>query len=185
MPNWCNNTLTISHADPAMAQKAADAWNSGRFLQTLVPCPQELFDTVAGFASGDEGKENKRKEIANLKKYGYKNWYDYCIDEWGTKWDIGYDEDLDNKAELIMGEFEVMFDSAWSPPTGAYQKLLDMGFKIKAYYFEPGMAYCGKWENGEDEYYDLSKAKLEDIPRDIQYGAGVIDYYQMMGESAE
>jgi hypothetical protein len=32
MPNWCDNTLRISHPDPAIMEKAAAAWNKGEFL---------------------------------------------------------------------------------------------------------------------------------------------------------
>ena len=46
MPNWCNNTMTITHSNPALIEKALDAWNSGQFLQTLIPCQKDLIDTV-------------------------------------------------------------------------------------------------------------------------------------------
>ena len=36
MPNWCNNSLIISHPDPAIMEKAAAAWNKGEFLATFV-----------------------------------------------------------------------------------------------------------------------------------------------------
>jgi hypothetical protein len=93
MPNWCNNTMTISHPDPAMVQKAADAWNAGKFLQSLVPCPSELMETVKGWTNDEEEqKANDAKVAANMEKYGYATWYEYCIAEWGTKWDVGIRE---------------------------------------------------------------------------------------------
>jgi hypothetical protein len=48
------------------------------------------------------------------------------------------------------------FDSAWSPPIQAYEKLCAMGFRITAMYYEPGMAFAGIWDNGTDDFYDYS-----------------------------
>ena len=37
MPNWCNNTLVLRHADPAMITRAKDAFAAGKFLNEFVP----------------------------------------------------------------------------------------------------------------------------------------------------
>ena len=47
--------------------------------------------------------------------YGYTNWYDYCVNEWGTKWEIGADG---NPAQDIPGGLLLGFDSAWSSSIG-------------------------------------------------------------------
>ena len=57
--------------------------------------------------------------------------------------------------------------SAWSPPTGFYEKLEDLGFTVKAYYYEGGCAFCGIWENNIDEQYSIdgnAKWVTENIP---------------------
>ena len=48
MPNWCNNSLSLSHPDKTMMDKAIEATKNG-FLQTLIPCPEELTDTTKGY----------------------------------------------------------------------------------------------------------------------------------------
>ena len=161
MPNWCNNIMTISHDDPAMMEKALEAWNSGKFLQTMIPCPQPLIDTVSGSVGriGDDPLVNYRVELhetqmaLNEKHFGHKDWYSWCVANWGTKWDIEGE-----KVELHGNIFTVQFDSAWSPPTGAYDKLSDMGYQIKAYYYEPGCDFCGEWINGEEETFSIRNA---------------------------
>jgi hypothetical protein len=55
------------------------------------------------------------------------------------------------------------FDSAWSPPIAAYEKLMDLGFSVKAGYYEPGMCYAGLWEDGDDDYYDLSEMNSKEV----------------------
>jgi hypothetical protein len=86
-----------------------------------------------------------------VAKHGYSSWYDFNIANWGTKWDVSSDN-----AEIIdPNTLTAGFDSAWAPPTTAYERLLDLGFEIEAFYYEPGMQYVGKWADGIDEYYEL------------------------------
>jgi hypothetical protein len=166
MPNWCENKLTVKHDNPEDLQKFVDAWNSGELLQTLLPCPLELRDTKAGYMGDSEDVSRQYakelhllKEQLNIKTFGYKNWYDWCVNEWGTKWDIGRSSERDNDA-VIEGKgkkqfVEVSFDSAWSPPVEAYHKLTDMGYQIDAYYYEPGMAFCGSFNDGIEDTYKI------------------------------
>jgi hypothetical protein len=46
MPNWCNNSVTLRHADPTMIARAKDAFVRGEFLNEFVPLPQSLRETV-------------------------------------------------------------------------------------------------------------------------------------------
>ena len=69
------------------------------------------------------------------------------VDNWGTKWDIEFDN------AFVMDEGKTVslsFNSAWSPPIAAYEKLKEMGFEIYALYMEPGMGFAGEWEDGDD-----------------------------------
>lgn len=183
MPNWCNNTMTISHNDPAMMERAVKAWNNGKFLSEFIPVPYEL--TLVGGARVDITKisnmdhHREMEELVrklNVKYFGCADWYDFCCNNWGTKWDIGADSG--ETVDLDGNTFSVRFCSAWSPPTTAYEKLAEMGFYIKAYYYEPGMAFCGRWEDGVDEHIDIpdtaDKARLE-IPEDIDQEMGIVD----------
>jgi hypothetical protein len=169
MPNWCNNTLTISHEDPAMIERARKAFDAGALLNEFIPVPEDL-QIVAGFlGNGEEQRKLEEQTEANRKKYGYGTWYDFCVNEWGTKWDVGADGQpaIDNGNNTL----SMNFDSAWAPPTTAYEKLMEQGFKIIAYYYEPGMAFCGKWEDGSDDYYEyagMSSQEIADtIPDDL------------------
>lgn len=58
-------------------------------------------------------ENNTDEKCEALKKeYGADNWYDWNIITYGTKWDIDADD-------FVKGdeEFNVNFDTAWSPPT--------------------------------------------------------------------
>ena len=164
MPNWCNNSVVLKHNDPAMIERARKAFNGEGLLQEFIPVPQELRDTVSGSMGEDKREAHEAQQKANVEKYGYANWYDFCVNEWGTKWEIGADG---NPAQDIPGGLMLGFDSAWSPPIAAYEKLLEMGFEIEAMYYESGMAYAGVWDNGHDDYYEYGGMSSEQIAKEL------------------
>ena len=121
--------------------------------------------------AGCVGAKDDPKQIAleeaeqrNIAKYGYKTWYDFCVAEWGTKWDVGADG---YNADDIPGGLMLTFDSAWSPPVNAYEKLVDMGFSIRAMYYEPGMAFAGIWNDGDDDFYEYGGMTSEQIQEEL------------------
>ena len=161
MPNWCNNNLTLTHEDPAMIQRAYDALERGEFLNEFIPVPADLQITSGYLGNGDEQKELERKTAENREKYGYGNWYDYCVGEWGTKWDVGGQGQSDIHPDGKM--LHTAFDSAWSPPINAYEKLVEMGFGVEAMYYEGGMGYAGAFSNGADEELVLDGMSADEV----------------------
>jgi hypothetical protein len=166
MPNWCNNVVELAHEDPAMLERARDALNRGEFLNEFIPVPESL-QIVAGRVGDDSDEAQKQLEAdtaRNIELHGYGNWYDYCVNEWGTKWDVGGDG---MTCEIENGRISTSFDSAWSPPIQAYEKLLDLGFSVRAYYYEGGMQFAGVWEDGDDDYYDLGGMNSEQVKEEL------------------
>lgn len=192
MPNWCENEMTISHKDPAMMQKAVEAWNSGKFLGVLVPEPDYSVTPVAQTyphitAQFAKTEEEKAAALANAPKIREDAWWDWRVQNWGTKWDIGNDSSRDPATLDDDGlSMWVWFDSAWSPPVDAYLKLEELGFEIKAYYHESGCCFCGKFEDGQDECYDINIPEgmradewlEENIPADILNSLNLVENYQ-------
>jgi hypothetical protein len=156
MPNWCGNTLTLTHADPEMIVRAKAAFAEGRLLDEFIPVPAGLKDTTS------PNRDGTAEELR--AQYGYTDWYDFCVNEWGTKWDIGDGQGIQawDDNELI-----VYFDSAWSPPVAAYERLLDLGFTVYATYYEPGCAFAGIFEDGVDDHYDLSNMDSGDVQQQL------------------
>lgn len=165
MPNWCSNTVTFKHTDPEKIRTIVRAWNSGKFMSAFFPCPKDLEETMAGFlGAGPDQRELAEKELFNTQQYGYKNWYDWCVAEWGTKWDVGRDKgarSLSIKSDAK--KVKIRFSSAWSPPIGFYEKMHDqLGYEIEAYFFEPGVGFCGSWRNGVIADFSLENIKTVD-----------------------
>lgn len=163
MPNWCTNTLTLTHDDPEMIRRAREAFRAGRLLDEFIPVPADLKDTVAGgFSDADQQADLEAKSEANREKYGYTNWYDFCVNEWGTKWDVGGDWDGDFSDDTDHS-LTMTFDSAWAPPVAAYAKFEELGFAVQGYYYEPGMAFAGVYSDGYDDYYEFSGMTSEQV----------------------
>ena len=174
MPNWCNNTVEIYHDDPAMIERVRTAFNGEGLLGEFIPVPADLKIVAGRTGDPDENARIIATEELNRIKHGYSNWYDFCVNEWGTKWEIGADG---NPAQDIPGGLLLGFDSAWAPPTAAYEKLQAMGFRITAMYYEPGMAFAGVWDNGDDDYYEYggmdSKEIADTLPAELDEAFGI------------
>ena len=187
MPNWCNNSVEIYHTDPAMIERVRKAFDEGTLLNEFIPIPQSLKIVAGCVGDPDEQKKLEEDTARNKEVHGYGNWYDYCVNEWGTKWDVGADG---NPAQDIPGGLMLGFESAWSPPTTAYEKLTEQGFRIRAMYFEPGMAFAGIWEDGIDDFYEYggldSAGIAEELPVELDEAFGISeDVAQWEAENAE
>ena len=65
--------------------------------------------------------------VKAIVKTEYANWYDWCVDNWGVKWDASEpmfeDEPLFKDESLGNPDLMVVFDTPWGPPTGILWKL--------------------------------------------------------------
>ena len=162
MPNWCNNYLELEHEDPTMITRAKAAFDEGKLLEEFVPVPASLH-IVAGRVGDDTDPkqiELEAQEKANFEAHGYATWYDYCVNEWGTKWDVGADGQatVTSPNTITMG-----FDSAWAPPIAAMEKFQDLGFKVKLVYWESGMCFAGIYDENGDDYLDYTDMSADEV----------------------
>lgn len=186
MPNWCANSLkliaTTAESESKLSEivrelaRAAAANESAAIFNLIKPVPQAL-DIVAGF-SGDAAEQAEREAAykANLDTYGYQNWYDYCIGEWGTKWDA-----RDATYDIEGNKITIYFDTAWSPPMGIYHALENMGFDVEATYVEQGMGYIGYYKNGTDTCTELKELETEEEDPFENLITQVNDYFASSG----
>lgn len=164
MPNWCNNSVEISHEDVSKMEALVAAVNEGKFCNHVIPTPKELTETVSGHCGEGYAQElNQFKMQLNEKYFGAQDWYSFQTSRWGTKWDVdAYDTVVLDGNTVNFG-----FDSAWSPPTGVYEALVEQGFKVKAFYWESGMCFAGRWEDGDDDYYELGDMTSKEVAETI------------------
>ena len=133
MPNWCNNSFTITG------------------------CVESIRDLWEGAQTANDGEFGLLNAIAPIGEWEYGK----AVETWGTKWDVSDEglEFIDNGdgTACITGWFE----SAWAPPIAAYEQLAaDFdSCVIECSYYEPGMDFGGFWssENGLEEFDDLQE----------------------------
>ena len=165
MPNWCNNYLELEHDDPEMITRAKTAFAEGKLLEEFCPVPESLHIVAGRVGDGDEQKKLEEDTARNIATHGYGNWYDYCVNEWGTKWDVGGEGD--QATQVGPTDLRMNFDSAWAPPVPAMEKFQDLGFKVKLVYWESGMCFCGLFDENGDDYYDYSDMTADELEAEI------------------
>jgi hypothetical protein len=148
MPNWCDNSLTIS--GPA---KDLDRFmtEQGRCLSLnkINPTPEELMSLSAPFSGS---KEDGARLLA---LYGATDWYGWRVGHWGTKWDIE-----EGDGELIRRPRSIVcrFITAYSPPDLVIMTLSKMypTLKFVIKFNEPGMGL-----NGKDTYIGMNSDEVD------------------------
>jgi len=152
MPNWCTNHLTIKHADTLRLTEAQAAAERGELLRYF-KCPPTLdYD------------------------------YDWCIQNWGTKWDVNTDWVL-----LEDNCLEINADTAWTPPLQALKWAEAYeGFEIELYYMEPGAGFLGIMAGGHEEEWDWPHSRaeadvlLEKLPLEMIANLGLVEEFNFL-----
>ena len=170
MPNWCNNTIEVSHKDPAKISALAEAFNKGEFCDHIIPVPEVLKNPETTTSYGDPDKQAKADALreAARKATGYQSWYDFCTSRWGTKWDVGGENGAEVSEDGLT--LTASFESAWAPPVGVYEEMLEQGYTVKAMYYEPGMCFACIWEDGCDDCYQDwgdSQGAKDTLPQEL------------------
>jgi hypothetical protein len=160
MPNWCNNIVTIEHKNKTAIDRVEKAFKKGTLCSEFIPTPEDLKNTSA--PNNTNAEEMKQK-------YNYRDWYEFQVNEWGTKWDVGGEDQIADR--INRKRLELTFESAWAPPVGLYNKLREEGYDVHAYYYEPGAGYAGLYssENGDKEYTipETSHEARRDLPENL------------------
>lgn len=186
-------------------EKASEKEDFRGFMHLFDPVPEELLNTTSTFmdlenpvhpnwvnlvADGtwtqEEYDQRAAEAIAkaegyksNIAKYGVKDWYDWCIQTWGSKWG---DCDLDFSIETQIDDtatIELRYETAWSPITEGLERLSAKYKRMifTTFYSEEGMGFQGyhKTANGEV----LADQTAEYIPTADDY------YYIMQNEDEQ
>ena len=155
MPNWCNNSITISGPKDKITKLYNDAVAENGLLQVMYPMPKELEDTTS-----PAPKEGEPQPLVD----GYDNWYDWRVNNWGTKWDVVdvqitqpltlHDDEEDVAPESMNASFSFNCWTAWSPPILVWNTLVNMGISVDADYQDEGMMFEGTYVNGEEKMWE-------------------------------
>lgn len=168
MPNHCANSVYLPVEDNAREvlkpYLSVDDNEEVLDFNKIIPMPSELEAETTRYSTDEQ--ENSRIQSDNLKKYGFKDWYDWRLANWDTKWN-SYWVSFDGNC--------VRFSTAWSPPNNVIKELskilkkpLRLTYTDEAYMFWGETLFDGNG-NEEDNCYDT----LESTPDDLADELGV------------
>ena len=157
MPNHCVNFLEITDEENSNIKPVLKAIRGDGLIDfsKIIPYPQEYaeLDRVAQVYEKEHGFQGKPTD-------GYNSGgYEWCIANWGTKWNAYKIEVVERDDYRIV----IKFETAWSAPRPVIEKLASMfpQYSFNHEWYERGMAFCGsaqyyegelKYES-ESEYY--------------------------------
>jgi hypothetical protein len=155
MPNWCNNTLTITG-------KAKD-------LNKLM----KQVEITKSEATSDHYETSFSCHKVIPQPIGV-DWYSWNIENWGTKWDLNEVVKEDSKWEE--GTLIYYFSTAWSPVTQVIERLAKEHKKLLFTY--------SYWEGGSDFWGEHEYQKGKEVSEEggslSEAGCERLEY--LMGE---
>ena len=152
MPNHTDNRVILSHDDTQMIDMIYNIMNTEDtpLCQTLIPMDEKLLE-ISGISDN----------------YEVQGWYEWRLENWGTKWDV-YETQC---TRINANTLQLYFYTAWSPPIPIFDKLVDMGFEINARYLDEGWGYIGEYTDGDDWSSVEVESVVEDYPDlDLEFG---------------
>lgn len=187
MPNWCSNRLVVTGPEDAVQKLFTQVEGPHAVLDfnKIVPYPKEFLDRDEEFRKlGWEGFKEKYgpKAIDGYNSGGYE----WCVKNWGTKWNASYPERETTYNGLKGAETHALkFSTAWSPPEAVISTLHKQNpeTSLTLLYKEEGMCFAGEtsylrkedsslqpWSPGtpENEIYVEGKAYREMYPEEFE-----------------
>lgn len=136
MPNWCTNHIHIT-GDRVNINNLWSSLNVGdeTNLMDALPIPEDIGD----------------------------NWYDWCIQNWGTKWPMEVNTaDKDDDRIYLQG------NTAWSPPLALLAHIATW-WKVtcEVTYDEMGMDFCGAAVFHPDGTHSVSDGPISDFMPEV------------------
>ena len=147
MPNWCYNRVSIYSENIDQVTELFDIFNNPEPFNALIPSPKwsETPNEDGELPVLEEHKDSDGKVLFTTHKFPKSGktddrWYDWQINNWGTKW-----EPTDLSVEQCDEELELTFNTAWSPPEDICRAIRNKypDVSVSWFYDEPGMEVAG------------------------------------------
>ncbi len=175
MPNWCENDLTIKGNNVSevlefiASQNDSDEDTRVFDFDKVIPYPDNFKaldakaaefqkEMMAVHSDNPEFDSAQREqirikygvELGSFFKDGFNSGgYEWCIENWGAKWNACRVSILERSADVA----KISFDTAWSPPVKVIYALAKRfpSFCFTLDFFECGMGFQGQlYAQGEE-----------------------------------
>ena len=147
MPNWCYNRVSVYSENTKDMDELFDIFNNENPFNALIPSPvwSETPNEDGELPVLEEHKDADGKVLFTTHKFPKSGktddrWYDWQIQNWGTKW-----EPTDLSVEQCDEELEITFNTAWSPPEDICRAIRNKypDVSVSWFYDEPGCEIAG------------------------------------------
>jgi hypothetical protein len=191
MPNHCTNLLSCTSGKTIGEIIKPYLTDDGKSIDfnKIIPMPEGILKTCNAPSNEEITKQGTPEEIEarqkehdelceqNLKDHGYKNWYDWSVANWDTKWNAYSCYTLEDDTLALQDIHDIGFQTAWSPPINVVRQLAKLtGESLRMSYYDEGWMFGGEYivdtdgsesDNCYDDIDDCPEHLKEEL--DVQY----------------
>lgn len=204
--NYAEKRHEKEHIAAALAERESTPFDLPHYIESKANAYRKTYDQVKAHSAdmlldyeiecmeSEDNNENAYFKIGityleNIIKHGAATWYDWCNENWDTKWSA-YECWLEKPNDDLDDETCMTFKTAWSEPRNIFiqlsKQLPDIKFTVK--YANEDYGYdCGESEfcNGEEkELQTYTTMKHDDAVR-LACEVWGEDYDDYMAEMSE
>ena len=157
MPNWCSNEVEIDGTEEDIAKFVDECFTDFKTARGKMKAESvKVLDFAKVMPEPDYDKPQKdgthnngvQKELHDVMP----DWWNWRNNNWGTKWNLVpskggdlYTYTIEQSNGMGNGWLRLDFDTAWSPPNGIYNAIVDKypDLDINWFYREDGVQMAG------------------------------------------
>ena len=145
MPNWCSNEVQFDGSEEDIAKFKEECFSDHKgeaVLDFSKVLPEPDYDKPEKDGTHNDGVQTELHSVM-------PDWWTWRNDNWGTKWNLVPNHDGDLTAYITVEDSEdfiqLEFDTAWSPPNGIYEAIVDKypDISVNWFYREDGVQMAG------------------------------------------
>ena len=144
MPNWCSNEVHVDGSEEDIAKFTEECFTNHKGVSVLdfsKVLPEPDYDKPKKDGTHNNGVQTELLDAM-------PDWWHWRNDNWGTKWNLvpNHDGDLTSyDADVEKDYINLTFDTAWSPPDGIYDAIVEKypDISISWFYREDGVQMAG------------------------------------------
>ena len=117
MPDWVAVTLYFINSETAEKVYNENQKDGHFSFEAIIPYPESPEGLDPKYLAEND------KHIIPPEECPFLNWYEWCIDNWGTKWDCKLCPYENNEETAELRGNTILFNTAWAPPVAIIKKL--------------------------------------------------------------
>jgi hypothetical protein len=184
MPNHCTNLLSCTSRKTIGSIIKPYLTDDGKCIdfEKILPFPDCIkasgkFGDLAFITAKRnklEEEEIKAQQEATeklcLEETGYKNWYDWSIANWDTKWNAYSCYTLEDNTQELEELQDIGFQTAWSPPINVIKHLAMLtGEPLRMSYYDEGWMFGGEmFAEPDGSVIDHTYEDIDDCPEHLK-----------------